>query len=366
MFRMYKKLARQLLIWVLYTRTLSGADGGRVRSHLYNNYYNLNPEPNDPQYSSIRMIKNLFDYEEPGDFEFKPSEMASEFFKLFPQNLNDDHDRDLIDAIANALQKSRGANIFSGKTLTQLRQAILTNDELIGLKSRLAQGDISCASCGGDIRSGDMLTLVKDMNNSNIVICSACRLPSQVTCVTKGCGNRVMLPSRTITALKKLRNDKCEKCSKPEEPEVIDAIEESVNVTSTPLGVRISSSPIEPMVMDQSDPGDEDDSDDMDEWYADEEYGSDDLMGAPVTPTTTPPYRAPYVNPGPTDPQSTWESIRRAVDRDMRIFDERAAQSRASVNQEYLRGNQWVSAEELSRAIQVPDLTPVRSNILEE
>ena len=94
------------------------------------------------------------------------------------------HDSDLIEQIVKVLQLPFAGNTLSGKTLDQLRKALLLPDEYAGLVDRLNRRELSCAACKRTLQDGEMVSISAD-RGTNLVVCGICRSPEYIRC--SGC-----------------------------------------------------------------------------------------------------------------------------------------------------------------------------------
>jgi len=320
-------------------------NSGDIKGSVFDNWYNetSGQSTSDGQSAGVnqairKAIRLIFNHEQSGDLQFTIDEILTDFSELLSQNLGDDHDRDLIDTIANALQQSRGSNFFSGKTLTTLRKAILIPEELIGLKNRLANGELGCGTCGADLKYGDMLTLTKESGDSTVVVCSNCVIPKFVHCGhTKGCTNSIEIPSRTRSTLSKLAGSGCNICKQKDKEKLVEDGDPvgggSIDLNDIPTPV-LTSRVLDPVENDNDDNAEDGD----DEWLPEDSsefadtvnYFADldnDGINITTTGTTNPP--PTFISSTPTTAEPP--RYRSWTDTQRQIIDENTSRQFAEI-----------------------------------
>ena len=126
-------------------------------------------------------------------------------------------DGDLIDTIVSAIGLPHAGSVLSGRTIDTLRRAILLPDEIVGLRTRLAEQELHCSSCGRPFGSNEMVTFVKNMTShaSPFLYCASCRLPSTRACVSCHDTNKVMLSASVLRSMQKACT--CDACKRDAE-----------------------------------------------------------------------------------------------------------------------------------------------------
>lgn len=122
---------------------------------------------------------------------------------------------DLIDLIVKTLQLPFTAAVLAGRTLNNLRKALLLPEELTGLTSRLVKQEKCCMSCGKDFEPGEAMIYYEpsDSNSTSTIMCFACSKPEMVKC-----GNcKESVPFGDVYATK--RSKGCENHKKKETSE---------------------------------------------------------------------------------------------------------------------------------------------------
>lgn len=263
MFRINNKFAGKIFLTLLYWRdqfNMNPQGGNRIRESALSNWLNgeLHNTKEKPEWS--RTTQNVFDIMTSEDFEFDSNKVLDDLSTQINQQANSrGHESDLIETFVKILKTPRGLNILSGKTLDQLRKAILLPDELAGLKQRLQKEELHCGSCGSLLHRGEMLTLGVESGGGVIVSCGTCIVPRLVKCWNNK-EHVVELSPSLRKSIEKTCKSKCATCdleSKTKEDEI--AVEPGDPDASSEEELELDSEPNE---------------DESDEFYEPDDDGS--------------------------------------------------------------------------------------------
>src|SRR6267154_2992839 len=219
MFRVNNKFISQIFLTLLYWRDQwdeKPQSGERIRDSASRGWASANARSDNLQHHPgwYSTVLNVFDIMGGDDFDFDSHKLLDELSTQINQKVNSrgDHDGDLIDTMVKILKSPRGLNILSGKNLDQLRKAILLPEELAGLKTKLSKNELSCGSCGRELKSGDMLTMTRDMSGVAVISCTICSIPRFIPCPNK-CENHIELSPSLRKSIQRTTETKCQTCA---------------------------------------------------------------------------------------------------------------------------------------------------------
>src|SRR6267154_1208203 len=219
MFRVNNKFISQIFLTLLYWRDQwdeKPQSGERIRDSASRGWASADARSDNVQHHPgwHSTVLNVFDIMGGDDFDFDSHKLLDELSTQINQKVNSrgDHDGDLIDTMVKILKSPRGLNILSGKNLDQLRKAILLPEELAGLKTKLSKNELSCGSCGRELKSGDMLTMTRDMSGVAVISCTICSIPRFIPCPNK-CENHIELSPSLRKSIQRTTETKCQTCA---------------------------------------------------------------------------------------------------------------------------------------------------------
>jgi hypothetical protein len=222
MLRFYKNMVDQLLCSLLYLRDKISESGEeitpeKIREYCLNNWYR-GSDSSSPSRKIRGAVYNFINADEDSSYNINVNKLIEEIADQL-NSTNPNEDATIIDSIVRILRLPLSDNILAGRTLDQLRKAILLPEEVRGLTDRLNDIELSCASCGAKLIQGEMVVLRKKYTaKNNCIMCLRCSTPTTVGCkqihndtVYNGtvCEGHAHLSKRFITSLRKLQ--KCER-----------------------------------------------------------------------------------------------------------------------------------------------------------
>lgn len=151
----------------------------------------------------------LCGYDDDGPPVEEPGDQAA----LIINQLKQRNPPEIIDTLVELIGNRYSRNILAGSTLSEIRGALLRNDELASL-SKL-RSTLSCGGCGHPFKPGgrhaaELVSLVQE-NNEYVFYCPRCVPPTQVSC-SKGCkGGVVEVPTSVQKDL--MKKNICATCA---------------------------------------------------------------------------------------------------------------------------------------------------------
>lgn len=115
----------------------------------------------------------------------------------------------LLDTIVGVTGLEYGNNVLSGRTLKQLRKAILLPNEIAEFTERIKRREMHCEYCGHEFANGEMATMYHGVDGARIW-CSSCRTPEMIACPS--CKGSMEIPQKMHKGLAGLVKP-CPKCA---------------------------------------------------------------------------------------------------------------------------------------------------------
>lgn len=213
MIRVYRNFADAVLVALLYARDQLG-------DHLGNalNYAEAVWTTDQGQLymddKVVVAVKDSINQRRFGGTMDNPQTLT-ELISVLSQQITSDkigttYDKDLIDTVVRIVQLTYLKNrMVSSDTIKQLRAAILLPSELIGLREKLKQAELSCTNCKRELVSGEMVSFHKDGSNA-IVLCINCYTPEWIPC--KNGEHSIEVPDNVRKGLQKVIDTICNQC----------------------------------------------------------------------------------------------------------------------------------------------------------
>jgi hypothetical protein len=176
----------------------------------------------------------------------------SDLIKELSTKQDSSNEKRLVDIVIEALQKPMGRELLGGRTLKDLRRALLNADELAGLEDRIKQAHGHCAVCGRDLIHGEMATVTIDGDGAGLTIrCTHCYKPVFAACGHPDCNNQADIRNKVqfLSSGKVLCEDHKGKKEAPQQGQGIGMLNENAplnlnlwqaQVFRTPRGARIN------------------------------------------------------------------------------------------------------------------------------
>lgn len=113
---------------------------------------------------------------------------------------NTDHQPALIEIIVQALQQPNSRSVLSGRTLLELRRAVLFPEEMSKVAESIRK-ELHCTNCGKLLHDGEMITFSSDRGGDGTnLFCTRCTIPTKAACrAGAGCENASPLDSKMVT-----------------------------------------------------------------------------------------------------------------------------------------------------------------------
>lgn len=109
------------------------------------------------------------------------------------------HHPALIDTIVGILQGPYAKSVLAGRSLQQLRRAVLLPEEM-GKVGESARKELHCTSCGKCFVNSEMLVFVGDDGESPGFLCTRCHTPSYVACrAAADCDSGSIIDQKLLT-----------------------------------------------------------------------------------------------------------------------------------------------------------------------
>lgn len=205
MVRMYRDLAEQIFMLLLNARYNAGIDLGDSYSFAMNQWYRPGgdnqgtPGKKKNQYYARMVMDHGCGDDAPPNAE----QIISTLGEMIKQEAiaNDRADGDLIDKIVSILRLPHTRNVLTGRTLEQLRDALLLPEETSKFNQSVSPNAMTCADCKHRFVSNELVTIVLEDRNGPIYYCRRCS-PATYTVCSK-CSDTVSLDRSQIRSLNK-------------------------------------------------------------------------------------------------------------------------------------------------------------------
>jgi predicted RNA-binding Zn-ribbon protein involved in translation (DUF1610 family) len=141
-----------------------------------------------------RIIEPLWDQRGENGFESiakTPAQLREELAQQLLRPFTDGEEVTLLEKVLQMLGSPNARNILSGRTLTQLRKALLNPEEI----AKLNNATHSCAGCGKDFALGEVATSYVDLQTGSgrLFYCARCRKPTSYACQAASCDGTIEL-----------------------------------------------------------------------------------------------------------------------------------------------------------------------------
>ena len=183
MYRVYKEMLEQFLVILIYFHQRASYNDAHeyVQKEVYRPHYPVRGM-SDKTSALIHSALTTFmgtrkDMYESGDvLERLIATISKQLL-----NTKEHNDRELIDAIVQALGLPYVRNVLAAKTLSRLREMLLVPDELIDVKAMLKKAAY-CAKCGHEFENGEMASVETDVAHDRSFVCTRCARPQSIAC----------------------------------------------------------------------------------------------------------------------------------------------------------------------------------------
>ena|SRR3989304_219036 len=181
MVRLYKEIATKILTCLLELK-LNGHDLADVEDKACDCWYNR-IAGNQQDAAVIQAIGSYVNQKSNRAATVRDVETIDDLINIMVKQLTFEQDSgDIIDALVETVRLPYARNVLSGKTIDELRKAILIPSEIVGLKDRLIKRELSCVSCGHEFTNAEIGVISKEDAGVEI-FCAKCAYPTHVACV---------------------------------------------------------------------------------------------------------------------------------------------------------------------------------------
>lgn len=104
----------------------------------------------------------------------------------------------LVDKLLTVLTGPHAMNRITGPVITDLRKALLSQDEQTKVVALLEKKDLACANCGAEFGPGEMATAEVDSYGTSLFVCARCERPSSQRCQTSKCEERIAIDLASV------------------------------------------------------------------------------------------------------------------------------------------------------------------------